>query len=99
MPTDPKNPFTPENIERIRDAGMALAMQSADLCDKDPRAALMALTLATGHIGAVVCKMSYEDLVQLISDHYEFVLLQEAQRELSGEPEPVFMMRKPEFKV
>lgn len=96
---DPTSPFTAQNLDRIRDASHALAMQSADLVGNDPHAALMALVLAAGHLGAVVCKLAPQDLVKLVTDHVEYALIQEAERELGEAGEPVVMLPKPELKV
>lgn len=70
-----------ERLEQVRSAGVHLAMASAPLVDGDPHLAMTALVLAAGHLAAIT-KFPYDALVKLISEHYEFVMLQELEKEL-----------------
>jgi hypothetical protein len=85
-------------LEKVRAAGAELAISSAGLVGADPYLALVALMLATGHVAAVL-KFPYESLVKMITEHYEWVLLQEAEQELADAGAPVVMVRKPEGSV
>lgn len=90
------NPFDKEGIEQLRAAGVHLAMDAPGLVNGDPHLAMVALVLAAGHVAAIL-RFPYEALVKLISDHYEYVLLQEVEKSLEGSGD--VMVSKPKERV
>lgn len=88
-------PFSPAGLARLREAAQWLVMSAPPLVGNDPHLALAALVLAAANAAAII-KMSYQDLLKLITDQYESVLLDEAKSELGvGE----VMVDKPAGKV
>lgn len=85
----------PEDMELIRTAARDLAMMAPDLVRKNPYYALGALSLAHAHVAAI-CKVSYADMVQVLSQHYEHALLEEVEAELRAAGDPDVMVRKPQ---
>jgi hypothetical protein len=80
---------TPDDAKDIIDAAEQLALLAAKLVKGNPFFALGALSLATAQVGVFV-KIPYNGLIQLISDHYESVMLLEVEREFkeAGGTEP-----------
>jgi hypothetical protein len=84
----------PDLVEKVRAAGIELAMAAPGLVDNDPYLAFTALMVATCQVGAIV-NMSYEDVVKLIGEQFQYVVREQAAREASKDGAPVMMLPKP----
>jgi len=80
---------TPDDAREIIDAAQELALLAGKILKGNPFFALGALSLATAQVGVFV-GTKYNELIQLISDHYESCMLLEVEREFrdSGGTEP-----------
>ena len=83
-----------EDLDLIRFAARDLAMMSPGLVQDNPYYALAALSLAAAQV-AVLCQVSYADLVMILSQHYECVLLDQVEEELKASGSTDVMVCKP----
>jgi hypothetical protein len=78
----------------IRYAARDLAMMAPELVKQQPYYALAALSLGLAQV-AVICRVSYSDLVMILSQHYEHVLLDQVEEELKASGSTDVMVKKP----
>jgi hypothetical protein len=71
---------TPDDAKDIVDAAQELALLAAKLMKGNPHFALGALALSTVQVGVFV-GITYDSLIQLISDYFERAMLLEVERE------------------